>query len=415
MSENYRVIFNGKIEPGIDLQQVIDRFSEKFKLERSMAEKVITAGRPVTLKKGLALDKAEKYVVVLQRIGILVEIDPKPPEPEPEPEPEPANTGLELEPLDHGGGDTTEVLEHVPGIDRCPKCGSSNMEFGICQDCGIVAVKYLAAQAALGEGGSSDAESLSGQTNPYSAPEAELEEPMENEISGPVGVPAGNGLAWIGKGWWHFKSSALAWIGALVVFFIISFLLAFIPVVGSIVSILIGPVITAGFMYGCQEQDAGGDFAVSHLFAGFTNNVGQLMLVAVFYFIMMIVVGIVMMGGMFLLVGGVAALQDPETMSMLGGGPIIGFVLMVFLLMIPVMMTYIFAPALVMLDDMSALQAMKYSFIGCLKNILPLFIFVLMALVLFFVGSIPLGIGLLIVIPVLTAGVYAAYRDIFFS
>jgi uncharacterized membrane protein len=419
MSENYRVIFNGKIEPGIDLQQVIDRFSEKFKLERSVAEKVITAGRPVTLKKGLVLDKAEKYVAVLQRIGILVEIDPKPPEPEPEPEPEtepvPANTGLELEPLDHGGGDTTEVLEHVPGIDRCPKCGSSKMEFGICQDCGIVAVKYLAAQAALGEGGSSGAETQSGQTNPYSAPEAELEEPMENQMTGPVGVPAGNSLDWIGKGWWHFKSSPLAWIGALVVLVIISFLLAIIPVVNIISFVFIGPVIMGGFMYGCQEQDAGGDFTISHLFAGFSNNVGQLMLVALFYFIMMVVVLIVMMGGMFLLMGGIATLQDPEAMSMLGGGTIIGFMLMLFLLIIPVMMTYIFAPALVMLDDMSALQAMKYSFIGCLKNLLPLFIFGLLGQVLVFIGSIPFALGLFIVMPMLIAGVYAAYRDIFFS
>lgn len=413
MSESYQIVFTGKIEPGRDLQQVIDQFSEKFKLERVTAEKVLSAGRPVSLKKALSLEMAERYLAVLQPIGILVEIDPKPPEPEPEPAAAP--TCLELESLHHDSSDTTEVLEYVPGFDRCPKCNSSNMEAGICQDCGIVAAKYLATQAAEVEDGPSDAEMPSEQANPYSAPEADLEEPMENEMNGPVSVPAGNGMAWIGKGWWHFKSSPLGWIAALVAFFIISFLLAFIPIVNIIAPILIGPVITAGFMFGCQEQDAGGDFAVSYLFAGFSNNLGQLLLVAVFYFIMLVVVGIVMMGGMVLLMGGITSLQDLEAMSMLGGGAIIGFILMFILLMTLVLMAYLFAPALVMLDDMSALRAMKYSFVGCLKNMLPMSVFGLVALVLLFVAMLPFGLGLLVVFPMLTAGIYAAYRDIYFS
>ncbi len=411
MSESYRIVFTGKTDPGKDLEQVIDRFSEKFKLERKMAEKVIRAGKPVSLKKDLDLQKAEKFMAVLQQIGIEVEIDPKPPQPElPQ-----GNSAFELEPLDHGTGDTTEVLERDPGVNRCPKCGSERLEMGICQDCGIVAAKYRAAQATARGDGEPVRGEAAPASNPYSAPAAELVEPMENDMTGPVGVSAGNGLSWIGKGWWHFKSSPLAWIGAMVVFFIISLGLAFLPIVGSIASMLIGPVITAGFMYGCQEQDEGGDFSVSHMFAGFSNNAGQLMLVAVFYFLMMIVVGIVIGLGMFATMGAGAALQNPEAMGNLSGGSIVGLVVVMLLLMIPVIMSYLFAPALVMLDDLSAFQAMKLSFQGCLKNLLPLFLFLLVAMVLLFVGSLPFGLGLLVVAPMLTAGVYAAYRDIYFS
>ncbi len=407
MSEHYRVVFTGNVEPGKDVEQVIDRFSEKFKLDRKMAEKVVRANRPVSLKKELTLDKAEKYLKVLHLVGMQVEIDPKPPVPEPEPAP--AASAFELEPLDHGGGDTTEVLDPSPALDRCPKCGSTHMQMGICQDCGIVAAKYLAARADQGE------ESGAASANPYSAPEANLEEPTENHINGPVGVPAGNGLAWIGKGWWHFKSSPLAWIGSIVVFFVISLVLAFIPFFGSIVSTLIGPVILAGFMYGCAEQDQGGDFSVSHLFVGFSNNVGQLMLVAVFYFLMMIGVGIVMVGGVFAIMGGVTGLENPEAMAMMNPGPILGIVALGLLLFMPVIMAYLFAPALVMLDDLTALEAMKYSFIGCWKNMLPMFVFGLVGMVLLFIGSLPLLLGLLVVTPILTAGVYAAYRDIYFA
>jgi uncharacterized membrane protein len=411
MSDNYRVVFTGEIAPGSDLEQVIDRFSEKFKLARDTAEKVIRAGKPVSLKKDLSLEKAEKYLTVLKTVGIVVEIDPKPPEPEPVP----AHSVLELEPLDHGGGDATEVLERVPGVDECPKCRSTNMEMGICQDCGIVASKYLAAQAARETESADESEAQPESTNPYSAPEADLEEAMEHEMSGPVAVSIGQGAAWIGSGWGYFKSSPLAWIGAMVVWFIISMVLGFIPFLGGIVSILIGPVITAGFMYGCSEQDAGGEFSVSHLFAGFSSNVGQLILVAVLYFIEMVVVMAVLGAIAFMLFGGIAMLEDPEAMSNVGFGTFIALFLVALLLMIPVMMTYLFAPALVMLDEFSALDAMKLSFVGCLKNIPPFIVYVLLSLVLVMIGSIPFGLGLLVVMPMLTAAIYAAYRDIYFG
>ncbi|MGD8910809.1 MAG: BPSS1780 family membrane protein [Chromatiales bacterium] len=411
MSENYRITYTGKVDPDRDLEQVIDRFSEKFKLDRQTAEKLIRAGKPVSLKKDLTLDKAEKYLKALQRIGIDVEIDPKPPELEPVAAP--SETTLEL--MNSGSGDTAEVSAPSPAIDRCPKCGSTNMRMGICQDCGIVAEKYLAAQSVPPEVEGSAAATPSDQANPYSAPEADLVEAMENEISGPSGVPVGNCISWIGKGWWHFKSSALAWIGALILWFIISFVLGFIPVLGFIASLLGGPVIMAGFMYGCSEQDAGGDFSISHLFSGFTNNLGQLLLVAVFYLIMLILAMVILIGGIFILAGGAAALDNPEIMVTMGGGAITGMAVLGLLLIIPIMMSYIFAPALVMLDNLSAFEAMKYSFMGCLKNILPLFVFSLLGTVLLFIGMLPIGLGLLVVFPILTAALYTAYRDIYFG
>jgi uncharacterized membrane protein len=411
MSESYRIIYTGKVSPDRDLQQVIEHFSEKFKLDRKVAEKVIQAGKPVSLKKDLTLEKAEMYLAVLQRVGIEVEINPKPPEPEPAAAP----SGIDLEPLHNGGEDTTEVLERPPEMDRCPKCGSTQMQLGICQDCGIVVAKYLAAQSVDESEDASAADTPSDQDNPYSTPEADLVESTEGEISGPYGVSVGNSVSWIGKGWWHFKSSALAWIGALIIWFVISLVLGFIPFLGSIASVLLGPVIMAGFMYGCSEQDAGGDFNVSHLFSGFSNNLGRLLLVAVFYFILLLLAMAIMGGVFFAFAGGAAAIENPETMATMGGGAITAIVVLGMLLIIPILMSYIFAPALVMLDNLSAFEAMKYSFIGCLKNILPLIVFSLLALVLLFLGMLPFALGLLVVVPMLTAATYAAYRDIYFS
>jgi uncharacterized membrane protein len=430
MSDIYRVIFTGRIDPGRDLEQVIDRFCEKFKLERRIAEKVIRAGRPVSLKKDLPLERAEKYVAVLEHIGIVVEIDPKPPEPVVAP------SGLELEPLDHGGGDTTEVLEHVPGVEICPKCGSKNMEMGICQDCGIVAAKYLAAQeAASGEGGTGADEPASAQANPYTAPEADLETPPEeDEMTGPHGVPAFNGLSWIAQGWEFFKESPVSWTLALIIWIVLSMIIGLIPFLGGIAMMLIGPVVMGGFMLGCYEQEQGGSFTIGHLFAGFSNNAGQLMLVGVLYMVMSFGVTLVMGLIMMLMFGSLAALdpQNVELMMASIGPPLLIFVLLFLLIFMVIMMTYIFAPSLVAVDGLDALNAMKLSFKGCLRNILPLLVYgiaatilsliLIVPMILMAINLIPMWLGvvlimifMLVMFPVFTASVYSAYRDIYYS
>ena len=90
MSESFQVVFTGELKPGMEADQVIERFGEKFKVDREKAERLIRGARSVVLKKGLALDKAEKYLAVLQHIGMVVELDPKPAPAAPPPAPEPA-------------------------------------------------------------------------------------------------------------------------------------------------------------------------------------------------------------------------------------------------------------------------------------------------------------------------------------
>jgi uncharacterized membrane protein len=83
--------------------------------------------------------------------------------------------------------------------------------------------------------------------------------------------------------------------------------------------------------------------------------------------------------------------------------------------MLPLVMAVWFAPALVALHQMGALEAMKQSFFGCLKNVLP---FLLYGVILFIAGviaSITVLLGWLILGPVLAASVYTAYRDIYFT
>lgn len=409
MSDTCKVVFYGELQQGFDLEQVLEAFSEKFGLSKEKARKLFKADKEVVLKGGLDEERAMKYQTILEKIGLVVRIDGL--------KPAISTSGLSLEPLEKTDDEATMVMDSsrlAASIKECPKCGSTNMQDGECRDCGVIVEKYLAKLARNEE--NTEEEWHAEPENPYNAPEADLVEPVEGELSDPQGVPTGNAMAWLAKGWSHFKRNPFAWMLALVVLFILAVVVSLLPFVGVILLNLFTPLISAGFFIGCRAQDDGDDFTVGHLFAGFSNNAGQLVLVGVIYFGAMIVLTIVMMGSFFGLVGMQSmAYQDPEMMMSMMTSP--GFIIALLLaplLFIPVMMAYLFAPALVALNDLKAWEAMKLSFSGCWKNLLPLTVWGLIAMLLAIIGSIPFGLGLLIVMPMLNASLYAAYQDIYY-
>jgi uncharacterized membrane protein len=84
-----------------------------------------------------------------------------------------------------------------------------------------------------------------------------------------------------------------------------------------------------------------------------------------------------------------------------------------FALLLPVIMGIWFAAPLVVFHDHGAVDAMKASFAGCLKNILPFLWYSVIFMLLAIVATLPLGLGWLVLGPVLAASIYTAYRDIY--
>ncbi|MDH5786242.1 MAG: BPSS1780 family membrane protein [Chromatiales bacterium] len=244
------------------------------------------------------------------------------------------------------------------------------------------------------------------EANPYQAPSAQLEEePAFDEMTGPVSVPMGHGLGWITSAFSNYvKASPGAWIGAILVFTIMSVM----PMVNMVVSLLM-PVFIGGIMLGARAQDGGDEFKFEHLFQGFKQNTGQLVIFSVIFMVVMFILIFVFMGVMF---GSIAMAESsgvsPDPMVMLL--PMLVIMLIVF----PLMMAYWFSPALIAIDGLPALTAMKLSFIGCLKNILPMLLYSIVLTVLMVVAMIPLFLGLLVLLPVMYASMYTAYRDIYY-
>lgn len=257
-------------------------------------------------------------------------------------------------------------------------------------------------------------------TNPYAAPKAAVADDTVvasgDFIPGGQSRDAGRGWAWIADAWNLFKRQPGLWIGIWLLMMVIFMAAAFIPFIGSIFTILFWPVFMAGIAVGCRELDQGKELELGHLFAGFRERIGPLIGVGALYFgavaIITLVVMLVFGAGMFALMSGGG---DPDSMAAAGGATAVLAVLIMLALMLPVVMAIWFAPLLVALQQLGPLEAMKMSFGGCLKNILPFLVYGLAGIGLAIVATLPLALGWLVLGPVVLASLYTAYRDIYFK
>ncbi|MDF3010844.1 MAG: uncharacterized protein K0S03_1640 [Burkholderiales bacterium] len=214
------------------------------------------------------------------------------------------------------------------------------------------------------------------------------------------GVRAGRGLSWVGEAWDLFKQAAGVWIGMVVVMFVMFFVAAFIPLVGPLATMLFFPVFMGGLMLGCRALEENQELEFAHLFAGFRQNFGTLVAVGALYLAGYVVVMLI-----------VVVLTGASMFTMMMG---IAFLLAMGLT-IPLLMAVWLAAPLVVFHDQGAVEAMKGSFMGCLKNVLPFLVYGVIMFVLAIVASIPLALGWLVLGPMVVASVYTAYRDIYFS
>jgi uncharacterized membrane protein len=197
-----------------------------------------------------------------------------------------------------------------------------------------------------------------------------------------------------------------------------------VPVLGELVSLvmeILWPVVIGGLMLGCRAVDRGNPLLVAHLFAGFRQRTRDLVMVGAIYTGLLIVI-VLVIGGMMLAIFGVeifSALSDADTASPTGvafTSAVIAVLLgclFFLLLLLPLVMAIWFAPALIMLAGLSPVEAMKASFAGCLRNVVPFLVYGLIGVLLAIVASIPLGLGWFVLVPVAIASIYASYCDIF--
>jgi uncharacterized membrane protein len=285
--------------------------------------------------------------------------------------------------------------------------------------------------------------------NPYAAGEASfaaaaIEDTVEL-LPEPIGAGAGASIDWIKAGFADFHHGAWSHIGFLVllsVAFIVfsgasnlGFLVD--PVFGFVVNVsasfgiyLLTYVILAGFLVTLRSARESGEVRFENFFSGFQHpRLGALIGLGALYLAVMTAISIVALAIAMLFIGPqelfdlLVVNMDPfsDTQPALTGSldhatlltlTVAGAALLVILVAVLAML-FFFAGHLVTFTDATVFEAMKLSFLGCLRNILPLFVWSLVALVLTILGALPCMLGLLVVVPALWASSYQAFLDIF--
>jgi uncharacterized membrane protein len=245
----------------------------------------------------------------------------------------------------------------------------------------------------------------------------------EGPAPAPRKLAAGEGAAWWGESWRIFCAAPGPWLGILVVFVVLSLALVMVPIVGSLVHTVLTPVFAGGVMLGCHALARGQRLSVAHLFDGFQGGrLAPLAILGLLLLAFLFVVAIVMVATVFLTLGasGLAALMNfgsapsIDVAALMSAGVAILVVALIAVgVALLVAMAYWFAPALVVLNGEAPLAALQKSFAASWHNFGAFLLYGLIYIGLAIVASIPIGLGWLVLGPMLAGSCYAGWRTIF--
>lgn len=235
----------------------------------------------------------------------------------------------------------------------------------------------------------------------------------------PRTVNAGEGVNWISQSWSLVKEKLGMWILINIVLFAVFFIISMIPYLNLLVS-FISPIFIGGIIAICENQRKTGKAEIGLLFAGFQNKFGTLFAVGAIYFAVFLV-------GMIIafIIGGYAIFGlliernqyvSPSDMAILesSGTFFVAIIIIIVASSVGTALTW-FAPALVMNHDFTVGAAISASLQAVKKNILPGLLFFIVLSILMIISAIPLGLGLLVSMPIMYVCYYSSYRSLFFS
>jgi uncharacterized membrane protein len=225
-------------------------------------------------------------------------------------------------------------------------------------------------------------------------------------------VKASRGAAWLAEGFGLFRRAPMAWIGLCAGWIAITFALLIIPLVGGVLANFLQPVFFASFAITALRQAAGEPITAGDLFLGFKRNMralvqlGAILLVAeiaIFAFMALLGLPVSTEGDKIFTVSEyVELLRGKEWIVMVG-----------FALTVTVKGAFWFAPQLIALHDMTTAHAMRWSVYAALANFGTMVVYGVVLFVIFFLGILPWGLGLLVVIPMMVISTYIGYREVF--
>ncbi len=234
-----------------------------------------------------------------------------------------------------------------------------------------------------------------------------------------VRVPAGDALAWLKEAWMLFKDAVLPWMGMTAAAFLALMLLALILGIGRHLVELLSPFLVAAFMAASRAAENREPVNFLHLGTGFRAAPQPLLAVGVAYLAGTLLIELAMRG-----IGGASLHQlgqlavDPRAMSPEEARALLDRALPSLLLgltlLTPLLMATLFAPALILFNGFRPGNALWWSLWACGRNWRALLVYSLLLGALGMLALIiPLGLGMLVFLPLAMISTYQAYRALF--
>jgi len=211
--------------------------------------------------------------------------------------------------------------------------------------------------------------------------------------------------SWLVNGWNLFKKKPLTWVFMVLIFNILiivgnSFL------VGRFVVALLFPVLAGGIFIALHKSSRDEPIGLENLFSAFKDkSILKELLTVGLIGVAVVILALVLQyqtGVEYTVVG--AGEVDKEVSKGSFFTSIVSLVWSCALL---------FGIPLIAINKESAIPALKHSLYGMLLNFVPFIVFFVMIILLTIVSIIPVGLGLLVLVPVLYGAFYSGYKEIY--
>jgi len=213
----------------------------------------------------------------------------------------------------------------------------------------------------------------------------------------------GHAFAWLEEAMRLFKRAPIGWCILGFITLVSELLLQLVPGIGVAASKVIVPVIECGMLIGAVAVDRGEPLEIRFAIAAFRAPATAL---AAIVGAALLIFGAETLAGYAL--GGVNLLSETIDSQLTPS-----ILLSVFAIGTMVSLPLTFVPFAALFEHASVSQAFATSAHGFALNVLPLVLFGGLVLVLIAIGFLTLGAGLVVIVPLLSAATYAAWKDIY--
>ncbi len=253
-------------------------------------------------------------------------------------------------------------------------------------------------------------------------------------------VPAGQALAWWAEGWRTFLRAPLPWVGMAVALLVILFVLHALPFGGLLSQWLSLPLFALGAVFAAflrarwvqartitpqgiaVEPATEGAFDESAQL--WRKRIGPLLVASILVLVLggafgaLFVLGVGAMFGVGLAsMGALSHILSPGAGMMAGMGAMAGGLFTLMLLALAALfllnVAFWFVNTLVALGGVQPWEAIVLSAKAGFTNLGALVLFTLLLIPISLIAMIPAGLGLVVLLPVLSGASYASYRDVF--